>query len=125
LISVFTASNGFFHALTLSADLSPNPLIWSVSAPSCAQTLRLLSFSKPSSQDRLIGPKRWFLQSLDFTRRRTRLPEIKNAQVHEENAEKPDLHRLAKLSSVGPIPIPGDLTQAEQQQLLYLIAKSR
>jgi len=53
------------------------------------------------------------------------LPEIKNAQVHEEKAEKPDLHRLAKLCSVGAIPIPGDLTQAEQQQLLLLIAESR
>ena len=53
------------------------------------------------------------------------MPETTNGQVSDAQGDSPNIESLAKLCSVGAAPIPDDLPQEQQNELLFEIAKIR
>ena len=70
-------------------------------------------------------PNERFLARGHLQQKEERLSETTHGQASDVQGEDPNIESLAKLCSVGAVPIPNDLPDDQQRQLLLAIAARR
>lgn len=113
----------------LSHKFYANPLIWSVLVYRYAHPVRKPRVGSASRFHHFMVDLRsrttGFSQSTLFTKTEAKLSETNQVPGDPIQTSDFDLESLAKLCSVGAVPIPNDLPDHQQKQLLKAIAVRR